>query len=169
MYGLKKLEEILSVISKEETENAAKIIKEHKRIFIYGAGRSGLMLKAFAMRLAQAGMNAYAVGDCTTPAIQDGDLLVLGTASGKTPSVLRCAETAKGVGADVYVITGSESAPVIEYACDKVVLRAPNKDSGGTSMMGTLFEQSLLIYCDAVVESLHVDVKEMRSRHANLE
>ena len=168
-YGISELESILSSVRDSETEKAAEIVKSHKRIFLYGAGRSGLMLKAFAMRLSQAGLTVYAVGDCTTPAIEKGDLLILASASGKTPSVLRCIQTATDVCADVYVITASERSPILEYPCKRVILPAPNKDSGGAAMMGTLFEQALLLYCDEVVEALGKDVSEMRSRHANLE
>ncbi|MGN1007557.1 MAG: 6-phospho-3-hexuloisomerase, partial [Butyricicoccus sp.] len=45
-------------------------IQSHDRIFVYGTGRSGLMLKAFAMRLMQIGLNAFVVGETTTPSVQ---------------------------------------------------------------------------------------------------
>jgi Predicted sugar phosphate isomerase involved in capsule formation len=42
-----------------------------------GAGRSGLVAKAFAMRLMHLGMISYVVGETITPALQTGDLIVV--------------------------------------------------------------------------------------------
>lgn len=38
-----------------------------KRIYVMGAGRSGLIAKAFAMRLMHLGMHSYVVGETITP------------------------------------------------------------------------------------------------------
>ncbi|HEU4379845.1 MAG TPA: 6-phospho-3-hexuloisomerase, partial [Hyphomicrobiaceae bacterium] len=38
-----------------------------KRIFLYGAGRTGLVLQAFAMRLAHLGLEAHYVGQLSAP------------------------------------------------------------------------------------------------------
>ena len=53
-----------------------------KRIIVCGTGRSGLMLKSFAMRLMQIGYISYVVGETITPAIKEGDLLIVASASG---------------------------------------------------------------------------------------
>ena len=58
-----------------------KKINSHDRIFVYGTGRSGLMLKAFAMRLMQIGLSSFVVGETTTPSVQKGDLLIIASAS----------------------------------------------------------------------------------------
>ena len=151
-------------------EKAANAIKAHNRIFVYGAGRSGLMIKAFAMRLAQAGYTVYAVGEVTTPAITEGDLLVLASASGETASVIRCAETARAVGADVLALTASAHATLVSIADEIAVFSAPTKNEQGSgAVMGTVFEQAVLLYCDKIVEALGADTAKMRARHANLE
>ncbi|NLO77568.1 MAG: 6-phospho-3-hexuloisomerase, partial [Methanomicrobiales archaeon] len=39
-----------------------------ERIYVMGAGRSGLVAKGFAMRLMHLGMHSYVVGETITPA-----------------------------------------------------------------------------------------------------
>ena len=76
------------------------------RIFIAGKGRSGLQMKAFAMRLMHLGVTVHVVDDVTTPAIAAADLLLIGSASGRTGSLLRYIDTARETGARLATITG---------------------------------------------------------------
>lgn len=48
-----ELETSVNQLNVENIDTIIDKIKSYKRIFVYGAGRSGLMLKAFAMRLMQ--------------------------------------------------------------------------------------------------------------------
>ena len=166
-----ELERLAGAVTEETLERCAQKISAHDRIFVYGAGRSGLMLRALAMRLAQQGRTVYAVGDCTTPAIGEGDLLIAASASGATHSVCRFVQIALDCGADVLVITARAQSPLTELAPADVLLPSPTKDEAGDSVqpMGSLFEQALLLCGDAVVRRMEADATGMRRRHANLE
>ena len=169
---LNELRTVFEALPEEAVEKAARQVEAHARIFVYGAGRSGLMLRAFAMRLAQMGRAVYAVGDVTTPAIGAGDLLLLATASGTTRSVCLYAETALQAGAELFVITATPRSPLTEIWPADVTLPAGSKNRPGgctAQAMGSLFEQALLIFLDAVVQRMPVDREAMRRRHANLE
>lgn len=170
MDVLKNLRTVVDGIPSDAYERLVAAVNRHERIFVYGAGRSGLMLKAFAMRLAQAGRTVYVVGETVTPAITDRDILVLASASGGTPSVVRCAETARKVGATVFAIVSKRDSALFSVADESVEISAPSKDDGATvSLMGTLFEEALLLFCDGVISQLGEDAAAMRARHANLE
>ncbi len=159
-------------LPEDSAERTADIINTHPRIFVYGAGRSGLMLKALAMRLAQAGRTVYAVGETVTPAIGENDLLILASASGNTASVCRYAKIAKDAGADLLILTASPQSELTGIAGKTdVCFRTPTKEDGENpvSLMGTLFEQALLLFCDQVILCLNEDAGEMRKRHTNLE
>ena len=148
----------------------ARAIQTHRRIFVSGAGRSGLMLRAFAMRLAQAGLEACVAGETTTPAIEAGDLLIVASASGQTPSTCRNAEIAQAAGADLWVISGKAQSPLAQLQTPQVLLLSPGKnDAPAAQVMGSLFEQALLLFGDCVVQALEADPAAMRQRHANLE
>ena len=169
-YDLSLLRQVLDGVCEKALARLADAIKTHERIFLCGAGRSGLMLKALAMRLAQAGRTAYVVGDCTTPAIEQKDLLLLASASGTTASVLRCAEIAHGIGATVCTITATPHSRMAELSEVCVTLPAPTKDTpNAPCVMGTLFEQGLLLLADALLLQLDTDTAKLRARHANLE
>ena len=55
-----------------------------QRVYVAGAGRSGLIARAFAMRLLHLGFDVYVVGETVTPALQPGDTLVVFSGSGET-------------------------------------------------------------------------------------
>ena len=58
-----------------------------RRVFVAGAGRSGLVVRAFAMRLMHLGLDGHMVGDMTTPALGEGDLLVVSAGPGSFSTV----------------------------------------------------------------------------------
>lgn len=170
--NLDALTEVFRKLPDDSAERTAHILNQHQRIFVYGAGRSGLMMKALAMRLAQAGRVVYVVGETVTPAITENDLLVLASASGRTTSVCRYAGIAKEAGADLLIMSAAPDSELAEIAGGvDVYFETPTKyDSGNpVSLLGTLFEQTLLLYCDQVVLHLNEVPGDMLMRHANLE
>lgn len=80
---LHTLKEIIKDVKDIELKALMKEINAAKRIFVGGAGRSLLSMKSFAMRLMQTGHETYLVGEVCTPSIQTGDLLIVGSGSGK--------------------------------------------------------------------------------------
>ena len=167
----RELNSVLEQLSPEDVRCAARCILAHERVFVGGAGRSGLMLKAFAMRLTQMGRTVYAAGESVTPAVEGEDLVILASASGSTGTVLRYAQTAKAAGADLFIVTAAPDSPLAAIHPADIVLPCGSKDrpSESVQVMGSLFEQALLLYCDAVVMALDPDPDVMRRRHANLE
>ena len=168
---VRELTAVFDCLPRETAEKAARAILTHERIFTAGAGRSGLMLKAFAMRLMQMGKTVYVAGETVTPAVGKGDLVFLASASGSTQSVLYSARTAKEAGADLFVVTASVDSPLTAIHSADVVLQCGSKENaaGSEQVLGSLFEQALLLWCDAVVLALSPDPERMRERHANLE
>src|SRR5690242_20696995 len=91
----------LGRVDENEVARAVDALASAPRIFVAGAGRSGLATRGFAMRLMHMGKQVYIVGDTTTPGIASGDLLVIGSGSGRTASLLGAATKAKDLGASV--------------------------------------------------------------------
>jgi 6-phospho-3-hexuloisomerase len=153
------------------------LIQHAKRVFVVGAGRTGLALKATAMRLMHLGLTVFVVGETTTPAIQAGDLLLAGSGSGTTSTIVKAAEKAKAAGAQVVAISTTTDSPLAALATQVVVLPAAQKqDHGGTisqQYAGSLFEQSVLLLTDAIFQTLWAldgtPAEELWKRHANLE
>ena len=66
-----------------------------RKVLIIGAGRSGLVGKAFAMRLMHMGFNVYVLGDTIVPALNSGDMVIAISGSGRTKLVVTASEVAK--------------------------------------------------------------------------
>ena len=151
-------------------------IQQHKRIFVYGTGRSGLMLKALAMRLMQLGLNSFVVGETTTPAVQKGDLLILASASGETESVNIMAKSALNQRIDLAIICASNTSTLAKLQTPNILLQSGtkfNKSQVSKQPLGSLFEQMLLIIFDTVILVMSKKQKssnnDMAQRHASLE
>jgi 6-phospho-3-hexuloisomerase len=155
-------------------------ILKAKRVYVAGSGRSGLIARAFAMRLMHLGVDAYVVGETITPAMQAGDTLVMFSGSGETHSMVSVCETAKGLGGKIYLITASLDSLMSRIA-DCVInlgdltgyyhgsktsfeVRQVTGEYRSTSSafapLGTLFETLALVFSDAVISSLMVAKKE---------
>lgn len=74
-----------------------KTYKEGRKVLIIGAGRSGLVGKAFAMRLMHLGFNVYVLGETIVPALNNNDLVIAISGSGRTKLVVTAAEAAKNL------------------------------------------------------------------------
>lgn len=175
----KEVGECLGRVSSDEVAAAVEMLDGAPRLFVAGAGRSALGIRGFGMRMMHLGVTTFVVGETTTPAIAQGDLLVIGSGSGRTASLLTSAEKAKLIGARILLVTIDPDSPIGELADAIVRVPAPSpKASGGGASssiqpMGSLFEQSLFLLLDALIvmlmEKRAVEADEMFSRHANLE
>jgi len=177
---LSEVEICISQVCAESLAQACALVESAPRIFVAGAGRSGLCMRAFGMRLMHLGKTVYVVGETTTPSITAGDLLLLGSGSGRTASLLAMARQARCYDAKIFLFTTDESSPIAELADQVVIIPAPSlgtnegeQDDMSIQPMGTLFEQSLLILCDSLILGLMrqtgISAAHMLGRHANLE
>ena len=155
----------------------AAAVQHADRVFLLGAGRSGLALRMTAMRLMHLGLTVFVVGDTTTPAIQPGDLLITATGSGTTTGIVRAATTARDTGAAVATITTAPDSPVAQLSSVVVTVAAAGKlDRSGTASAqyaGGLFEQTVVLLGDALFHLLWqrsgLSADDLWPRHANLE
>jgi len=175
---LEEMQRTLAQISPEGLERLAEDVLKADRIYVAGGGRSGVMARAFAMRLMHLGLATYVVGETTTPAIQSGDLLLACSASGKTHVTVLVSKVAQEAGAHIFAMTATPDSPMARLADETIVIPAPSKRSGkwadqSVQYGGSLFEQALLVVLDAVSSEigrrLGKTPQELDSRHANLE
>jgi 6-phospho-3-hexuloisomerase len=174
---LNELTGTLAQVSEDQANAAIHAILNAPRIFVTGAGRSGLALRMAAMRLMHLGLIVHVAGEITTPAIAAGDLLIAASGSGSTPGVVLAAVTAKKAGAHVLAITTAPASPLAAVASNLLVIPAATKqdDSATKSQQyaGALFEQSVLLITDALFQSMWRQLGETAAklwkRHANLE
>ncbi|WP_104191383.1 6-phospho-3-hexuloisomerase [Cryobacterium sp. Y82] len=163
--------------SASSLEEAVTVLAAAPRIFVLGAGRSGLALKMTAMRLMHLGLDVHVVGEVTSPAIASGDLLLVASGSGTTGAIVRAAETAHSVGANMLALTTAPESPLGRLAAVTVVIPAATKQDHAGQMSaqysGGLFEQAVLLVGDALFHTLWqlsgATAEQLWPRHANLE
>lgn len=175
----RELERTVTAIAPQEADRLLAALADAPRVFAAGAGRSGLMIKAFAMRLMHMGKPAFVAGEVVTPGIAAGDLLIIGSGSGETASLRAMAEKAKAVEARVALVTIFPDSAIGRIADVVVRIPAPTPKSSSAGQaasiqpMGSLFEQSLLLFLDILILQLmaktSIDSSAMFKRHANLE
>jgi len=184
-----KIRAIANKISDDDVEKFLAEILQAKRVYVIGAGRSGLVAKAFAMRLMHLGLQAYVVGETITPALSGGDLIVIFSGSGRTKTVADIAETAQEIGAHICLITSNADSRigkiadcnvVIEHHRDEVEddavefeIRQMMGEHKSFAPLGTLFETASMIFGDAVISRLmeitKTDESALKNRHTNIE
>jgi len=167
--------EIKNVLAKTDEKDFRKlvdVIAKSKRIFLAGSGRSGLIIETFAMRLAQMDLPVFIVGEANTPKIRTNDLLIVVSGSGKTKLTLDVVKNSKK--AKVYTITSNKKSPIAKRSSYVVQIIAKTKSNKEKSIepMGSLFEQSVLIYLDSVVlglmQKMHKKESFLKKRHSKL-
>jgi 6-phospho-3-hexuloisomerase len=162
------------------------------RVYVAGAGRSGLVAKAFAMRLMHIGYNSYVIGETITPAFSRGDTLVVFSGSGETNSIYDVCETAKELGGRICLISATRKSRMADIADCRVIVGSlePGTDLSGQyevrqitgqyrsvsssfAPLGTLFETAALIFSDAIISALiearHCNLDEVRGRLSKLQ
>ena len=188
---VKFLEGSLSLIDEGSVEYFVKVLesayREGRKVFVVGVGRSGLVGRAFAMRLMHLGFSAYVVGETVTPAAREGDVLVAISGSGRSAAVVAVAEVAKRLGVRVAALTSYPDSPLAKLADMVVVVPGRTKVSQEDrwevrqlmglheplAPLGTQFELVAQVLLDSAISELMArlgkDEEDLREFHANVE
>ncbi|TGC08959.1 6-phospho-3-hexuloisomerase [Methanolobus halotolerans] len=180
------LEKLAEEIDNDSIKEMLTEILDARHIFVLGAGRSGLVGRAFAMRLMHLGLSSHVVGETTTPAVSKGDVVIAISGSGQTRSVSDLGKVAKDIGATLIAITSNKDSKLGNLS--DVVVELPGRtkeDIGGylerhmrgeysyLTPLGTSFETSASVFLDAVIAELiyitGASEDDLKSRHTNIE
>lgn len=174
-------------MEEEQVNKLVKTLLDANRVFVAGAGRSGLIAKAFAMRLMHLNAKVHVIGETITPRLEEGDLFMGVSGSGETSRVVGAAEKAKQIGAKIVVITSFPDS-TLGHLADLVVevpgrVKTAEKKSyterqitgeyESLTPLGTLFEATSLTFLDGVIASLMKELgkkeKDLSEQHASVE
>lgn len=180
------IKDIAQRLDKESIKKTIEYIMNADSIFITGAGRSGLVGKAFAMRLMHLGFTSYVVGESTTPAVHKNDVVIAISGSGETRSISDLGRIAKDIGATLITVTSNKDSTLGHISDATLEIHGRSKeDTGGylerhmrgeyshLTPLGTSFEISSLVFLDALITELiyitGASEADLKSRHAKLE
>ena len=150
-----------------------KIIGAHS-VFLLGAGRSGLIAKCFAMRLMHCGIASYAAGECGTPRPRNGDLAIILSASGETPSLVAISRRLRETEVEMTLISARSDATLSTLCDNKIILTGcENHQRQNLLPMGSLFENAAFLLLESTVAetiaSTGIDQAFMQDNHTILE
>jgi 6-phospho-3-hexuloisomerase len=182
-----------ALLDKAETSSFFRRMLSANRIYVAGAGRSGIIARAFALRLLHLGFDVYVVGETITPALRPADTLVVFSGSGETHTMATFCNTVKDLGGSVCLITASPDSTMGRLADCVVNLgdltgyyRGDNSTfearqvtgqyrsvAAAFAPLGTMFETLALVFSDAVISAL-IEAKkegagELKGRLTNME
>ena len=176
---LREIKETLGEIDQANITYFLKQIMDAQRIFIAGVGRTGMVMRCFAMRLMHLGIEVQIIGDITTTAVGKNDLLLIGSGSGETGSILSIARKAHNLGVHILLITINPDSSIgdLAQACLKIPAPSPKlsqkHEKSSIQPMGSLFEQALLLTLECIagmiMQEKKLDSDSMFLNHANLE
>ncbi len=174
----KELKAVGDRVDEKPVEKLLDVILSVEKVYVAAQGRSGLMARAFAMRLMHLGLTSFVAGETVTPAFLKNDLMIAVSGSGETHITLHLAESSKESGGQLAVITANPDSSLGRMA-DILVVLPCNELVGGkrnvpsVQLGRALFEQASLILLDAMVfrlaEKLGRQPHDVLKRHTNLE
>jgi 6-phospho-3-hexuloisomerase len=156
------------------------ILDTHKfnnRVFLYGAGRSGFMGRAFAQRLMHLKIKSCFISDAVTYRYTDKDLLIIISGSGETTSPVAIAQKARDIGGKLILLT-TRPKSTIGKLCNLIIeIKGKSKDKAISQQTlapyTSLFDISTLSVLDAIggilMEKLGIEEKDIDNTHASIE
>lgn len=170
-YTARRVTEVLAGIAPGVVQQTVDILLQAPQIFVYGAGRSGIIGRAFAMRLVQVGLAAFVIGESTTPIVRSGDAVFILSGRGESQSSIQTANIVRREGARLVVLTGRSTSKLAHAANLAIPLEFPeDAPQPKLAPLGTLFESASLQFTDALISAImraRGETEEsMRRRHA---
>jgi len=185
---IENLKEVIDKLDREAIKAMLQKTIDGNQVFVMGAGRSGLVAKAFAMRLMHLGFSVYVVGETTTPAVLPQDVVIAISGSGETRTIADLGKLAKDIGSTLITITSKKNSTLGRISDIAVIIPSKTKndpdeagylerhmrgDYKNMPPLGTTFEITALVFLDSVVSQLIMltgaSEAELKSRHTNIE
>ena len=170
---------MLAAVDQAQIDALVDAVLAADRIFVTGWGRAGNNIKIMSMDCSQIGLSTFVIGDNSTPSMHEKDLLVIGSGSGETKSMVMFANQAKSHGSKIALIVNREKSTLGDLA-DHVVFVPPCLPENYQDypeevkvVQGNAFYPVMQTICDLVqaycAEKLGVSTKDMHYNHNNIE
>lgn len=176
--ALGELSQVFERMNDDDIQPALDAIIGAKKVVCYGAGREGLGLKFFVMRLMHLGKDAHWAMEDTAPSVGEGDVFFVSCGPGFYSHVVYFAELAKKAGAKVVTVTASPDSDIgriSDVVCwlPAMAWRAKGDLVPTKQPMGNLYEQAAVLLFDVMSrmlkEQMSISDGEMERRHRNYE
>jgi len=153
---IEHLKSVKENVDQKEVEKVVQFILDSKRVFTYGAGRSGFVARCFAQRLMHIKIEAYFVGETITPSMTKDDVFIVVSGSGETASSIALVEKAKKIGAKVISVTAHREGTISKMADHTLFVPGKTKlvEKESYAPFTSLFDISVLSVFDSIASEL---------------
>lgn len=166
--GVDALSALGGALEPAALERAVAAVRSAGQLVAYGAGPSATVAADAVFRLRSLGVRATSIVDHESAMIgarllQDGDVLLVVSSTGRTETTLAVADAAAGAGATVIAVTNRHTTPLTEVT-DIALVTGGAPLSGQMAAAGSRLAQ--LVVIDALVTALALHDPERRQRAA---
>lgn len=174
---VQELNELIKRVDKTQYDDLVDLLKQNRRFFFFGEGRSGLMAKAAAMRLMHCGKTVYVIGETTAPSMGKEDILLIVSGSGSSVQLDGLCKTAHGIGAEVALLTADADKLQSQKCRYGLAIPAATKqrrewEPETIQPLGNQFDQAAHLLLDAAIIDgpyRETSMDNLIKRHTNLE
>ncbi|MFX1518054.1 MAG: 6-phospho-3-hexuloisomerase [Promethearchaeota archaeon] len=170
------LEEFLQELKDEEViDICIEIILNARKIFIYGAGRSGMVGKMCTQRLMHLSLPSYFLSETLTPRFTPNDCLIVISGSGETLTPVSISKGAKEIGGKIIALTANPHSTIGQIADHVILVKGQTKDAKQEALapFTSLFDITALVVLDSMTRSIMNRIgkteDDIHQTHASLE
>lgn len=114
-YYQKILSETMAMVSAKQLHQAAKLIHNARRVYVFGIGSSGYNAQEFTQRLLRMGIATFAMTESNmmtiaSSIIEKNDLVIALSVSGSTPEVCSAVRDSRKNGATIISVTAFQNS-----------------------------------------------------------
>ncbi len=161
------IQDTYSMIKTETIREAIDILKTARKIYILGAGYSGIVAKDFHYKLGELGMNSMCESDyhillASISTLDKSDVVFVISQGGKTLDIYNLVKAAKKRGAKIISVTQISPNPISDLADIKINTVVEKNNFRSTALSSRIAQLTII---DIIYVSLIVENKKLAERY----
>ena len=161
------IQDTYSILDTNTVKEAVEIIKNARKIFILGAGYSGIVAKDFHYKLGELGMNSICEADyhiqlASISTLNESDVVFVISQGGKTVDIYNLVKEAKKRKAKIISVTQMSSNPIRDLADIKISTIMEKNNFRSTALSSRIAQLTII---DIIYVALITENKELAEKY----
>ena len=161
------IQDTYSILDTNTVKEAVEIIKNARKIFILGAGYSGIVAKDFHYKLGELGMNSICEADyhiqlASISTLNENDVVFVISQGGKTVDIYNLVKEAKKRKAKIISVTQMSSNPIRDLADIKISTIMEKNNFRSTALSSRIAQLTII---DIIYVALITENKELAEKY----
>ena len=161
------IQDTYSILDTNTVKEAVEIIKNARKIFILGAGYSGIVAKDFHYKLGELGMNSICEADyhiqlASISTLNESDVVFVISQGGKTVDIYNLVKEAKKRKAKIISVTQMSSNPIRDLADIKISTIMEKNNFRSTALSSRIAQLTII---DIIYVALITENKELAENY----